>query len=155
MFTQTYRYPLQQSSTLITLQATRSYYIEIVASNADGPNHASVGCQFPNGLVVRPIPGEFLNRLPYSASGTGRAVENPTAIQGTYHNSELLTTSQNGGVAGAFPTNVPESEGGTFGLGTLDTINPTDSVANTAPLGSIFASKIAGKCSKFCKKCVL
>ena len=127
------------------MNAGRSYYIEIVASNADGPNHAAVGCQFPNGLVVRPIPGEFLNRLPYSASGTGRAVQNPAAILGTYQNAELLTTSQNGGTAGAsFPTNVPESEGGTFGLGTLGTINPTDSVANTAPLGSIFASKIAG-----------
>jgi len=93
---------------------------------------------------MRPIPGEFLNRLPFSASGTGRAIENPQAILGTYQNAELLTTSQNGGSAGAFPMNVPESQGGTFGLGTLGTINPSDSTINTAPLGSVINSKVAG-----------
>ena len=54
-----------QSSTVVRLEAGKSYYIEVVGSNEDGPNHLSVGVQLPNGLMLRPIPGEFLNRTPF------------------------------------------------------------------------------------------
>ena len=56
-----------QSSTVVRLDAGKSYYVEGVASNADGLNSLSIGVQLPNGLLLRPIPGEFLNRLPMTA----------------------------------------------------------------------------------------
>ena len=58
------RYPLMQSSAVVRLEAGKLYYVEGVESNSEGPSHLSVGVQLPNGLLLRPIPGEFLNRVP-------------------------------------------------------------------------------------------
>lgn len=146
------RYPLQQASTVVKLIAGKSYYIEAVASNADGPNSLSVGAQLPNGLILRPMTGEFLNRSPVSAIGSTRGVENPLATSSTYQGEILTsdTTGFSGGAGGAAAAAggaagaAAGEGGGTFGLGTLGEINPSAPVINKAPLGFAFNSQITG-----------
>lgn len=75
-----------QSSTVVRLEAGKAYYIEAVGSNAQGSNHLSVGVQLPNGLMLRPIPGEFLNRTPY----TGKVEDDLfTSMTDAFENKEI------------------------------------------------------------------
>jgi len=68
------RYPMMQASAVMQLQAGRSYYIEAVQGNEEGNAHLSVGVQLPNGLMLRPISGEFLSREPLGDAGTQNAL---------------------------------------------------------------------------------
>lgn len=109
-----------------------------------------MGAQLPNGLIVRPMTGEFLNRSPVSASGSTRGVENPMIAAGTLAGSyqgEVLTSDTagyaGGGGAGAFNGGAGGGAG-TFGLGTLGEINPSAPGINKAPLGYVFSSGVTG-----------
>ena len=73
-----------QSSAVVRLEAGKLYYIEGVESNNEGPSHLSVGVQLPNGLSLRPIPGEFLNRVPLISK------EVNTKSQGTQQDEKVL-----------------------------------------------------------------
>ena len=73
-FLTTHRYPMMQASAVMQLQAGRSYYIEAVQGNEEGNAHLSVGVQLPNGLMLRPISGEFLSREPLGDAGTQNAL---------------------------------------------------------------------------------
>ena len=154
-----FRFPLMQSSTVVHLQAGSSYYVEAVESNANGPNHLSVGVQLPNGLIVRPIPGEFLNRSPNAVTGANRGLEKEKPDKAKdmsgYSQAEILTSSQMTGGAnnlgfgqmtgGASNLGFGQMNGGAsnLGFGTLGEVNPSDEESKS-PLGFVFPNALSG-----------
>lgn len=126
-----------QASTVVRLIAGKSYYIEGVESNSEGSNSLSVGVQLPNGLVLRPITGEFLNRAPDAAAGSSRNIDGKES-GASYSQAEFLTSSQTGG--GGVDAG---GGGGGLGLGSLGELNPSEAMSK-APLGFVFPSVQSG-----------
>ena len=57
------RYPDEQSSGEIELDAMKSYYMEAIGvKGGDGNDHLSIGARFPSGLMARPLPSTYITQ---------------------------------------------------------------------------------------------
>ena len=56
------RHPDQQTSNGVSLEAGQGYYIEGLMSESTGRDHLSIGVQFPDGKMLRPIPKKYLSK---------------------------------------------------------------------------------------------
>lgn len=122
-----YRYPLMQSSTVVRLDAGKAYYIEGVESNYVGANHLSVGVQLPNGLLLRPIPGEFLNRDPkISDTLLKNENSNPLVSQAGMMPSSQLGNALSQGVNNNILAGLTSTLGGKSDLAGLSSLGKSD-----------------------------